>query len=79
MKIGAGWIKESKDGKSRYMSCVINLPLLGELAFTMYRVAKKDKDSSPDYEIHWYDSKKNNVGNKVSSGIYDKFEDDIPF
>jgi len=76
MKIGAGWIKESKDGKGRYMSCVISLPFLGELAFTMYRVTKKDKDSSPDYEIHWYDSKKSKA---VSAGMPDKFEDNIPF
>jgi uncharacterized protein (DUF736 family) len=75
MKIGAGWVKDTKDGK-RYMSCVINLPLLGELSFVMYRTEKKTKEGSPDYEIYWYGERQKNGTNIEKS---EKFEDDIPF
>ena len=51
MKIGAGWLKK-KDEKSWY-SCRLQLPFLGELNMTIYKVKDKQNERAPDVEIFW--------------------------
>ena len=73
MQIGSAWKKE-KDGKS-YLSCVIQVPFLGELNFAMFRNDKKEKDNQPDYMIVWSMKKKSETGKQS-----DPFNDDaVPF
>jgi uncharacterized protein (DUF736 family) len=71
MNIGSAWKKE-KDGKN-YLSCVIQVPFLGELNFAMFKNDKKEKDNQPDYMIVW------SMKRKAESEKGNPFNDDVPF
>jgi uncharacterized protein (DUF736 family) len=81
MKIGALWLKKTKDGKS-YMSGVIEYP--GEkLNFAVFRNENKQNDNHPDYEIVWNPPQQNNSNNGNGFGgpapLPPNFNDGIPF
>jgi len=58
MKIGAAWIKKTQEGNS-FLSCVIELPIIGKVNFTLFKNEKKENDNQPDYDITWRPEKKN--------------------
>lgn len=77
MIIGSAWLKDTKDGK-RFMSCVIELPIIGKLNFAMFKNEKKEKDNQPDYQIVWSAPRENKSSS--SSGGGNPFDDsDVPF
>ncbi len=68
MKIGAAWIRKSKDGEKTFLSCVIGLPIIGKLNFTLFKNEKKEQDNQPDYEIVWNAEKKDGGADNFSGG-----------
>lgn len=52
MKIGAAWLKQTDEGKS-FLSCVIELPVIGKLNFTLWKNDEKSQENHPDYNITW--------------------------
>ena len=76
MKIGAIWIRESKDGK-KYMSGIIEYPGV-ELPIVIFKNEEKKSENSPDYQIIWSQPKKQNAEDQpaAESPIND---DNIPF
>ena len=51
-KVGALWLKTSKDGKTKYWSGVINAGIFGDIYISILRNTFKDKDTNqPDYNI----------------------------
>lgn len=48
-KIGALWLKETKDGK-KYMSGVLE-DMRGEIRIAVFRNDRKEKENHPDYQI----------------------------
>jgi hypothetical protein len=52
MKVGALWLKTSKDGKTKYFSGVINAGIFGDIQISILKNTFKEKDSNqPDYNI----------------------------
>ncbi len=49
-KIGALWLRESKDGTKKYMSGIIE-DLSGDIQIVVFRNDKKEKENQPDYQI----------------------------
>lgn len=58
MRIGAGWKKKDKNNDT-YLSCKIDIPLLGTLSFAMFANKDKQNDNQPDYVISWGQQKNN--------------------
>jgi hypothetical protein len=51
-KVGALWLRESKDRKTKYFSGVINAGLFGDIQITILKNTFKDEGSNqPDYNI----------------------------
>ncbi len=51
-KVGALWLNSSKDGKTKYLSGVINAGIFGDIQISILKNTFKDKDSNqPDYNI----------------------------
>ena len=51
-KVGALWLKSSKDGKTKYFSGVINAGIFGDIHISILRNTFQEKDSNqPDYNI----------------------------
>ena len=48
-KIGALWLKETKDGK-KYFSGVLE-DLRGEIRIAIFKNDRKEKENQPDYQI----------------------------
>ncbi len=48
-KIGALWLKETKDGK-KYMSGVLE-DLRGDIRIAVFKNDRKEKENHPDYQI----------------------------
>ncbi len=48
-KIGALWLRETKDGK-KYMSGVLE-DIRGEIRIAVFRNDRKEKENHPDYQI----------------------------
>lgn len=48
-KIGALWLKETKDGK-KYFSGVLE-DLRGEIRIAVFKNDRKEKENQPDYQI----------------------------
>jgi uncharacterized protein (DUF736 family) len=81
MNIGAGWKKTAKSGVD-YLSCVIQSPFLpgGELRFAIFKVEDKKSEKSPDYNLVWSDTKKDNQqGGQTSEQAPPYSDDDISF
>ena len=51
-KVGALWLKSSKDGKTKYFSGVIHAGIFGDIHISILRNIFKQEDSNqPDYNI----------------------------
>jgi hypothetical protein len=51
-KVGALWLKTSKDGKRKYFSGVINAGIFGDIQISILKNTFKEEDSNqPDYNI----------------------------
>lgn len=57
MVIGSGWKKKDRDGNV-YVSCVIQLPFLGEINFALFSAKEKKSENSPDWSIVWSQKRK---------------------
>ena len=77
MVVGSGWKKESKDG-GKYLSCVIQLPFIGEMNFTIFPTKEKKSDKSPDYNIVW-SFKKPQSGGTLETKESPFGDEEIPF
>jgi len=69
MKVGAGWIKISKDGKT-YISLKFSYPGMKE-NFALFKNNDKKKPEDPDYILIWSEVKEKPVTKK--------HDDEIPF
>jgi len=49
-KVGAAWKRETPDGKP-YFSLVINNPIGPDFNFTLWPVAEKRSENSPDFDV----------------------------
>jgi hypothetical protein len=61
MKIGALWLRQTKDGQT-YMSGVVEYPGM-KLQFAVFRNEDKQKDNQPDYNIIWNPPQEGGQGN----------------
>lgn len=77
MKIGAGWLKK-KDDKTWY-SCRLQLPFLGELNITIYKVKDKQNERAPDIEIFWNPRRVGNINTEQAENEHFDLPEDIPF
>ncbi|MCL2793601.1 MAG: DUF736 domain-containing protein [Spirochaetaceae bacterium] len=68
MKIGAMWVKETKEGK-KYISGIIEYPGMN-LSFAAFKNEDKEKESHPDYNIIWSPERKESK-NESSNGARD--------
>ena len=50
-KVGALWLKTSKDGKTKYFSGVINAGIFGEIQISILKNTFKKESNQPDYNI----------------------------
>ena len=77
IKLGGLWLKDSKDGKTKYMNGNINL-YGATLYISILKNNKKENDKQPDYYIFTsvkkYDNQKNNSNNQNNNDY-----NDVPF
>lgn len=80
MQIGSCWSKKTQDG-GKYLSCVIQIPFLGELNFAIFPAKEKKSENSPDYAIVWSMRRKEATpAGKVEEKFNSPFDDDpLPF
>jgi len=64
MRIGALWLKESKEGK-KYMSGIIEYPGMN-MPFAVFKNEDKKSENQPDYYISWSPAKESE--NKTTNG-----------
>lgn len=79
MQIGSAWSKTTKEGK-RYMSCVIELPIIGRINFAIFPIdeeKRKDKEKSPNAAIIWSAPRPGNGSGSESDTPFT--DDNIPF
>ena len=50
-KVGALWLKTSKDKKTKFFSGVVNLGLLGDIQISILKNTFKKEENQPDYNI----------------------------
>jgi hypothetical protein len=74
-KVGVLWSKTSKDGKTRFLSGVVNLGLLGDIQISILKNTFKKEENQPDYNILLVELKPEQKPGKAD---YDD-SDDIPF
>jgi len=77
-KIGALWLKETKDGK-KYMSGVLE-DIRGEIRIAVFRNDRKEKDNHPDYQIVLSEERKERSETDQTADSADTVNlSDIPF
>ncbi len=77
-KIGALWLKETKDGK-KYMSGVLE-DIRGEIRIAVFRNDRKEKDNHPDYQIILSEERKDRSESDQATDSTDAVDlSDIPF
>lgn len=77
-KIGALWLKETKDGK-KYMSGVLE-DIRGEIRIAVFRNDRKEKDNHPDYQIVISEERKERSESDQTVDSADTVDlSDIPF
>ena len=77
-KIGALWLKETKDGK-KYMSGVLE-DIRGEIRIAVFRNDRKEKDNHPDYQIVLSEERKERSESDQTVDSADAVDlSDIPF
>ena len=78
-KIGALWLKETKDGK-KYFSGVLE-DLRGEIRIAIFKNDRKEKDNQPDYQIIVSEERREQhaPADQTSTATDEVNLDDIPF
>jgi len=51
-KVGSAWLRTSRDGEKKYISCVINGGLSPDINLVMFLNSYKESDKQPDYVIY---------------------------
>jgi len=78
-KVGALWLKTSKDGKTKYWSGVINAGIFGDIYISILRNTFKDKDTNqPDYNILLVEPMPEQKA-EVEVETLENPDDDLPF
>lgn len=75
-KIGALWVRKSKDGKV-YMSGIIQ-DLRGDIRIAVFKNDRKEKENHPDYTIVLSDDKSIEKNRKVAEALPESGEG-LPF
>lgn len=78
-KIGALWLKETKDGK-KYFSGVLE-DLRGEIRIAIFKNERKEKENQPDYQIIVSEERREQhaPADQTSTATDEVNLDDIPF
>lgn len=78
-KIGALWLKETKDGK-KYFSGVLE-DLRGEIRIAIFKNDRKEKENQPDYQIIVSEERREQhaPADQTSTAADEVNLDDIPF
>lgn len=78
-KIGALWLKETKDGK-KYFSGVIE-DLRGDIRIAVFKNDRKEKENQPDYQIIISEERREQhaPADQTSTATDEVNLDDIPF
>lgn len=78
-KIGALWLKETKDGK-KYFSGVLE-DLRGEIRIAIFKNDRKEKENQPDYQIVVSEERREQhaPADQTSTAADEVNLDDIPF
>ncbi|MFH1621093.1 MAG: hypothetical protein ABIB04_03335 [Patescibacteria group bacterium] len=78
-KIGALWLKETKDGK-KYFSGVIE-DLRGDIRIAVFKNDRKEKENQPDYQIIVSEERREQhaPADQTSTATDEVNLDDIPF
>ncbi len=78
-KIGALWLKETKDGK-KYFSGVLE-DLRGEIRIVIFKNDRKEKENQPDYQIIVSEERREQhaPADQTSTATDEVNLDDIPF
>ena len=78
-KIGALWLKETKDGK-KYFSGVLE-DLRGEIRIAIFKNDRKEKENQPDYQIVVSEERREQhaPADQTSQATDEVNLDDIPF
>lgn len=71
-KIGALWVRKSKDGKV-YMSGIIQ-DLRGDIRIAVFKNDRKEKENHPDYTIVLSDDKPIEKNRKVAEALPESSE-----
>ena len=78
-KIGALWLKETKDGK-KYFSGVLE-DMRGEIRIAIFKNDRKEKENQPDYQIIVSEERREQhaPADQTSQATDEVNLDDIPF
>lgn len=78
-KIGALWLKETKDGK-KYFSGVLE-DMRGEIRIAIFKNDRKEKENQPDYQIIVSEERREQhaPADQTSTATDEVNLDDIPF
>jgi len=78
-KIGALWLKETKDGK-KYFSGVLE-DMRGEIRIAIFKNDRKEKENQPDYQIIVSEERREQhaLADQTSTATDEVNLDDIPF
>ncbi len=79
-KIGALWLKETKDGK-KYFSGVLE-DMRGEIRIAIFKNDRKEKENQPDYQIIVSEERReqrDQPADQTSQATDEVSLDDIPF
>ena len=78
MKIGALWLKKTKEGRS-YMSGVIEFPGV-KIPFAVFKNEEKQQENHPDYNVIWNPpQEQSQKPTAAATNDRGRFDDDIPF
>jgi len=81
-KVGALWLRTSKDGKTKYFSGVIDAGIFGEIQISILKNTFKKESNHPDYNILLLEPmpEQKPVTTEVTTEVTpEEPNDDIPF
>lgn len=73
-KIGALWLRNSKDGSKKYMSGVIS-DLRGDIQIVIFENDRKEKDNQPDFNILVSEKEEEKKVEQSGFGAFDNQQD----
>jgi hypothetical protein len=77
-KVGALWLKTSKDGKTKYFSGVVNAGIFGEIHISILKNTFKKEENQPDYNILLVESSPEQKP-VIADEMPEDPDDDLPF